>query len=116
MAKGFMLFRWTLGGFIRQSIYQAMSLWKLGGYITIIKQCFILRIQGKSMSFSEWRWIIVYLQSMFLAYHERIHSNIFAEEVENRLMKPCSKVKIRITLIYSLSNWLWLLKSLEQVL
>ena len=64
MVKGLMLYWWILRGFIRQSVYQAMSLWKLGGYITIIKQCFILRIPRKSISFNEWRLIIVYFQHM----------------------------------------------------
>ena len=45
-------------------VYQAMGLWKLCGYITVIKQYFILRIHRKSMSFNEWRLIIVYLQGM----------------------------------------------------
>ena len=41
-----------------------MSLWKLGGYITIIKQCSILRIRRKSILFHEWKLILVYLQAM----------------------------------------------------
>ena len=64
MVKRFMLYWWTLEAFSRQSVYQAMGIWELGGYITVIKQCFILRIHRKSMSFNEWRLIIVYFQGM----------------------------------------------------